>query len=148
MGDIARMFIKTHGDADGDVDGPVYDAGRSEGHADVAARLRAILDPEDVNKWTLDGLLNKVDRDARMLEALRRELNDLCGWGDESIVHAYTHIGNIIKNLRADAATERYLRENMVPSENWSYCPYCGVEAPRPGNHKPGCPAHGKGGSR
>lgn len=44
------------------VDGPVYNAGRSEGHADVAARLRAILDPEDTEHWNLDGLLAEVAR--------------------------------------------------------------------------------------
>jgi len=114
----------------------------------VAARLRAILDPEDKNQWDLRGLLAEVDRAVRLSEAMRKELNDLCGWGDESFLHAYAHIGNVIKNLRADAATERYLRENMVPPESWSYCPYCGVEAPRPGSHKPGCPAHDRGGSR
>jgi hypothetical protein len=34
-----------------------------------------------------------------------------------------------------------------VPPHKWSYCPYCGVEAPRPGLHKQGCPAHDKGGA-
>ena len=38
--------------------------------------------------------------------------------------------------------------EGAVPPHRWSYCPYCGVEAPRPGLHKQGCPAHDKGGSR
>lgn len=38
--------------------------------------------------------------------------------------------------------------EGAVPPHKWSYCPYCGVEAPRPGLHKWGCPAHDKGGSR
>lgn len=129
------------------VDGPVYNAGRLEGHADIAARLRAILDPEDRNKWNLDGLLKEADRNARMVEAMRKELNDLCDWGDESFLHAYAHIGNVIKNLRADLATERSLREHAVPPEKWSFCPYCGVKAPRPGNHEAGCPAHDKGGS-
>lgn len=43
-------------------DGPVYERGRWEGRADVAARLREILDPEDKNKWTLDGCLKEVKR--------------------------------------------------------------------------------------
>ena len=37
--------------------------------------------------------------------------------------------------------------DGAVPPHKWSYCPYCGVEAPRPGLHKQGCPAHDKGGS-
>lgn len=27
----------------------------------------------------------------------------------------------------------------------WSYCPLCGVECPRSGNHKKGCPAKDEG---
>ena len=38
--------------------------------------------------------------------------------------------------------------DGAVPPHKWSYCPYCGVEAPRPGLHKQGCPAHDKGGSQ
>lgn len=41
-------------------DGPVYQAGRDEGRADVAAQLRAILDPDDLFHWNLDGVLKKV----------------------------------------------------------------------------------------
>lgn len=43
-------------------DGPVYNRGRSEGHADVCASLRAILDPGDRNHWNIDGLLKEVAR--------------------------------------------------------------------------------------
>lgn len=93
------------------VDGPTYNAGRLEGHADIAARLRAILDPEDENHWNIDGVLEAVEDNAKMLEAMRKELNALCDWGDDSFLHAYCHIGNVIKNLRADVRTERMLRE-------------------------------------
>lgn len=43
-------------------DGETYNRGRSEGLADVAVELRSILDPEDENKWNIDGVLNEVRR--------------------------------------------------------------------------------------
>lgn len=51
------------------VDGPAYNSGRSEGHADVAARLRAILDPKDVEHLGLEGLIHMVEQ----LEASARK---------------------------------------------------------------------------
>lgn len=45
-----------------DTDGEAYNAGRSEGHADVAAELRKILDPDDKNHWNLDGVLKEVEK--------------------------------------------------------------------------------------
>jgi len=45
-----------------DIDGETYNAGRSEGHADVAAELRKILDPDDKNHWNLDGVLKEVEK--------------------------------------------------------------------------------------
>jgi hypothetical protein len=45
------------------------------------------------------------------MNAMHKELNALCGWGDESFMHAYLHIGNVIKNLRADLSAEKILRE-------------------------------------
>jgi len=96
---------------DSAVDGPIYEAGRLEGHADIAARLRAILDPEDENHWNIDGVLKAVEDNAKMLEAMRKELNALCDWGDQSFLHAYAHIGNVVKNLRADVRVEKILRE-------------------------------------
>lgn len=47
-------------EAQAKVDGPVYNAGRSEGKADVAAELRAIIDPTDEQHLSLDGLLDIV----------------------------------------------------------------------------------------
>lgn len=41
-------------------DGSSFNSGRLEGQADVAAQLRAILDPADTNHWSLEGLLNAV----------------------------------------------------------------------------------------
>jgi hypothetical protein len=46
-------------------DGPVYNAGRSEGRADVCAVLRAILDPDDKHHWNIDGVIEEVRRLAR-----------------------------------------------------------------------------------
>jgi len=43
-------------------DGPLYNAGRCEGRADVCAGLRKILDPTDAHHWNKDGLLGEVDR--------------------------------------------------------------------------------------
>jgi len=88
-----------------------FEQGRWEGYSDVSLKLREILDPGDENKWNLDGLLGAVKDNATMLRAMHRELNELCGWGDESFLHAYAHIGNFIKNLRADFRAERMLRE-------------------------------------
>lgn len=45
---------------DAKVDGKAYQDGRLEGHADVAARLRAILDPHDEQHLTIDGLVEEV----------------------------------------------------------------------------------------
>ncbi|MCC6178834.1 MAG: hypothetical protein WAZ94_15140 [Phycisphaerales bacterium] len=44
------------------VDGPIFNSGRMEGRSDVAASLRRVLDPADVNHWSIDGLLNEVRR--------------------------------------------------------------------------------------
>jgi hypothetical protein len=44
------------------VDGETYNAGRSEGHADIAAELRKIIDPEDKKHLNLTGLLKEVER--------------------------------------------------------------------------------------
>lgn len=43
-------------------DDPSYDAGRLEGHADMCAELRRIIDPHDENKWNKKGLLKEVCR--------------------------------------------------------------------------------------
>ena len=45
--------------------------GRSEGHADVCAELRAIIDPQDKNHWNKDGLLHEV---IRLLTAYKASL--------------------------------------------------------------------------
>lgn len=49
----ATTYIQTDGEA--------YNAGRSEGHADVAAELRRIIDPEDKKRLNLTGVLKEVE---------------------------------------------------------------------------------------
>ena len=43
-------------------DSETYNAGRSEGNADVAAELRRIIDPEDKNHLNLTGSLKEIER--------------------------------------------------------------------------------------
>lgn len=93
------------------VDGPTYEAGRLEGRADIAVKLRKILDPNDENKLNIDGLLEKVEDNSNLMLAMTKELNKLCGWEDESFLHAYLFIGNYVKNLRAELEVEKKLRE-------------------------------------
>jgi chromosome segregation ATPase len=52
------------------VDGSIYNAGRCEGRADVAAQLRTLLDHGDANHWNLDGLLGEVSRLANGLSTV------------------------------------------------------------------------------
>lgn len=44
------------------VDGDVYNSGRFEGRADIAAALRNIIDPKDEKHLNLDGILKEVQR--------------------------------------------------------------------------------------
>lgn len=218
--------------------------------------LAKIAEPETPEER--DAAWNEVADRLRLMDAMHKELNALCDWGDESFLHAYCHIGNVVKNLRTDVRVEKILREKAeanyafmvkkaadqsldgyrelgaraaaaeneadrlrarlretaqilieavgadgpmdseeaarkaseriytlrsiadeksheaglyarrmgeaqkarggirsrlveegwVGPDKWSYCPYCGVKAPRPGLHNQGCPAHDKGGSR
>lgn len=59
--------------AEAATDGPAYQRGRSEGRADVAASLRALLDPSDAQHWNLDGALTEVRRIVRALATLTAE---------------------------------------------------------------------------
>lgn len=42
-----------------------------------------------------------------------------------------------VARLTADLATAR---EDGARADQWSYCPFCGIVAPRPGLHRDGCP--------
>jgi hypothetical protein len=44
------------------VDGPVYNSGRSEGRADVKAQFTKIVDPEDEQHFSIDGVLKEVEQ--------------------------------------------------------------------------------------
>ena len=59
-GDAALISYAKKAADDSAVDGRVYNDGRAEGRADIAAKLRAILDPEDKHHLSLEGLLNAV----------------------------------------------------------------------------------------
>jgi hypothetical protein len=51
------------------------------------------------------------EHDPAVVNALHRELNELFGWEQESLLHALSHIRNSVLNLRADVRTEKFLRE-------------------------------------
>jgi len=51
------------------------------------------------------------EHDPAVVNALHRELNELFGWEQESLLHALAHIRNAVLNLRADVRTEKFLRE-------------------------------------
>lgn len=51
----------------GKVDGPIFNLGRSEGRADVAAELRRIIDPSDEQHLSLDGTLDIVRKLVNLL---------------------------------------------------------------------------------
>lgn len=42
-------------------DSLTYNAGRLEGHADICAKLRRIIDPLDEERLNLDGILDKIE---------------------------------------------------------------------------------------
>lgn len=56
-------------------DEPNYNCGRIEGHADVCAQLRAILDPENVEHLSLDGLLEAIVGLREQAKSLRQYLD-------------------------------------------------------------------------
>jgi len=66
--------------AENAVDGPVYNAGRQEGQADIAVRLRKIVDPSDVNHWNVDACLAEVERLRTQLAAAQKTIERLDNW--------------------------------------------------------------------
>jgi len=42
--------------------------------------------------------------------------------------------------LRAEVADLTRQLATSVAADRWSYCPFCGLSAPRPGLHPDGCP--------
>jgi hypothetical protein len=75
----------------------------------IREQLRRLFDKPEAE---MEVLLEELDREFPALRALYLHLNELCGWGEENVLHAYLHIGNVLGNLRADLATEKFLRKN------------------------------------
>jgi hypothetical protein len=92
-------------------------------HAQLMARVgTAIYSEGDLPQSDRDAVYNEVEalitevvrlrEEANVAAALHRELNDLFGWGDESMLHASLHVRNAVTNLRCDLRAEKFLREN------------------------------------
>jgi hypothetical protein len=57
--------------------------------------------------------------DPNFVAYLHRELNDLFGWRNESLLHAIVHVRNAVLNLRCDLSTEKAL---VQAAENDAKC--------------------------
>ena len=55
-----------------------------------------------------------LKQEKRILDCLVKEMNEVCGWGDENALHALLHIKNFIFNLKTDVKVEKTLRRNLV----------------------------------
>lgn len=75
----------------------------------VRDQLRKLLEKPEAE---MEVLREELDREFTSLRALHMHLNKLCGWGKESVLHAYAHIDNVLGNLRADLATEKFFNKN------------------------------------
>ena len=51
------------------------------------------------------------ESEVRIVRALHKELNDLFNWGEESLLHALSHVRNAVMNLQADYRTEKFMKE-------------------------------------
>jgi hypothetical protein len=84
----------------------------------IRASLRRAADNDypwpltPVEAGTLVAEWDRLSEEAKVAAALHRELNDLFGWGDESLLHASLHVRNAVTNLRCDLRAEKFLREN------------------------------------
>ena len=65
---------------------------------------------------TTEEMQEEIDTLNRQQEFLRKTLNKLFGWRNDSWLHALSHIENAVLNLRTDLKVERKLRE-MAESE-------------------------------
>lgn len=82
--------------------------------SEINELLAKIAEPETPEER--DAAWDEVADRLRLMDAMHKELNALCDWGDESFLHALMHIGNVVKSLRADVRTERILREKAEAS--------------------------------
>lgn len=85
------------------VDGPTYNLGRAEGHADIKVKLREILDPADLFHFDLDGVLNRVaEQDEELLDlkaSLRAEALATGGGMEERAADTLTRIRTRVLEL-------------------------------------------------
>lgn len=86
-------------------------------HAEIEAlrdkAIRFDLDQAGIEQREAEAVeLVELRDDKKILSYLHRELNDLFGWGNESVLHAVAHVRNAVLNLRADLATEKFLKDN------------------------------------
>jgi hypothetical protein len=86
-------------------------------HAEVEAlrdkAIRFDLDQAGIEQREAEAVeLVELRADKARLDSLHADLNDLFGWGNESVLHAALHIRNAVLNLRADLATEKFHRAN------------------------------------
>lgn len=87
-----------------------------------------------------------MDAEDAARKAVER-MDTLRNLADEKAAEAGLYARRMEQAQKArDGVRSRLVEEGWVGPDKWSYCPYCGVEAPRPGLHKQGCPAHDKGG--
>ena len=132
--------------ADKNLDGYRELGARAASAENEVDRLRARL------RSTAQILIEAVGADGPMdaEDAARKavdRMDTLRNLADEKAAEAglYAHRMEQAQKARGGVRS-RLVEEGWVGPDKWSYCPYCGVEAPRPGLHKQGCPAHDKGG--
>lgn len=85
---------------------------RAVGQACVAASLSPGETLVNPIPHVIVSTVVRLREEASVAAALHRELNDLFGWGDESLLHASLHVRNAVTNLRCDLRAEKFLREN------------------------------------
>lgn len=105
---------------------PACDCGgfsHCEACEDSCRRVRWHREQAEAALKALPDLLEAADRLAEVLagdaaharasqerDALVSELCEAAGWQDRSYLHAVLHVGALVRNLRAEAATEARLR--------------------------------------
>jgi hypothetical protein len=104
-------------EADAKVDGPVFNHGRWEGRSDVAAQLRAVLDPSDAGHLSLDGLLAMVNALRERLASAERSLADAVRVGEEAADSAHAANAGVLAGAKVSADALGALRERLATAE-------------------------------
>lgn len=71
----------------------------------------------DNNRDTFQGRgqrIKELEEENKILNDLLKEINEVCGWKDESALHAILHIKNFVSNLKTDVKVEKTLRTMLV----------------------------------